>query len=178
MNFVAMDFETANGRGSSACSLALALVENNQITDTFYTLINPQQEFHYRNIAIHHIRPADVQQAPTFDQIWPHIKQLFNLNNLIAAHNAHFDIRVLRQTLAMYQIKAPAYQAIDTVRTSRRFYPQMPNHKLNTVAKLLNISLQHHHHALDDTIACAEILIKTSEQYGEQSIKKMTKIVS
>ena len=41
MNFVAMDFETANGKSSSACSLALALIENNQITDTFYTLINP-----------------------------------------------------------------------------------------------------------------------------------------
>lgn len=154
MNFVAMDFETANGRGSSACSLALALVENNQITDTFYTLINPLQDFNYRNIAIHHIRPADVEKAPTF------------------------DIRVLRQTLAMFNLQAPSYYAIDTVRTSRKLYPEMPNHKLNTVASLLKIPLHHHHHALDDTIACAEILIKTAAQFGEEPIKKMTKIIS
>lgn len=178
MNFVAMDFETANGRGSSACSLALALVENNQITDTFYTLINPLQDFNYRNIAIHHIRPADVEKAPTFDQIWPHIQDLFTLDNIVAAHNANFDIRVLRQTLAMFNLQAPSYYAIDTVRTSRKLYPEMPNHKLNTVANLLKIPLHHHHHALDDTIACAEILIKTAAQFGEEPIKKMTKIIS
>lgn len=177
MNFVAMDFETANGKSSSACSLALALIENNQITDTFYTLINPLQNFNYRNIAIHHIQPADVKSAPTFDQVWPHIQSLFTQDNLIAAHNAPFDTRVLRETLAMFNLPAPTYQAIDTVRTSRKLYPQMPNHKLNTVAQLLKITLTHHHHALDDTIACAEILIKTALQFGEEPIKKMTKLI-
>ena len=53
----------------------------------------------------------------------------------------------------------------------------MPNHKLNTVAQLLKIPLTHHHHALDDTIACAEILIKTALQFGEEPIKKMTKLI-
>lgn len=178
MNFVAMDFETANGHSSSACSIALALIENNQITDTFYTLVNPLQNFNYRNIAIHHIQPADTKLAPTFDQIWPHIQSLFTQNNLIAAHNASFDTRVLRETLTMFNLPVPTYKAIDTMQISRKLYPQMPNHKLNTVAKILKIPLNHHHHALDDTIACAEILIKTVLQFGEEPIKKMTKLIN
>lgn len=178
MNFVAMDFETANHRSSSACSLALALIQNNQIVDTFYTLINPQESFNARNIAIHHIRPQDVQKAPTFDQIWPHIQKIFNLNNVVAAHNAPFDTRVLRATLAKYELQADPYLSIDTVRTSRKFYPQLPNHKLDTVAQALNIQLQHHHHALADTIACAEILLITQQQVGEGPLKKMTKVIT
>lgn len=176
MNFVAMDFETANYHASSACSLALAMVENDEIVDTFYTLINPQQPFYSRNISIHHIRPEDVADAPTFDQVWPHIESLYDLNHLIAAHNASFDIRVLRETLKMYGLSTSPYMAIDTVRTSRKFYPNMPNHKLNVVSDELNIDLKHHHNALDDTIACAEILIKTKHQFGFDNIKKMAKV--
>lgn len=42
MNFVAFDFETANAKRNSACSLALTVVQNNQIVDELYSLINPK----------------------------------------------------------------------------------------------------------------------------------------
>ncbi|UQS83814.1 3'-5' exonuclease [Bombilactobacillus thymidiniphilus] len=178
MNFIAMDFETANFQASSACSLAIALINNNQIIDTFYTLINPQQPFNRKNIAIHHISPKDVEDAPTFAQIWPHIAPLFDLNHLITAHNAAFDNRVLKATLTASNIKTPTYNCIDTLRTSRRFYPDLPNHKLNTVSQALNIDLKQHHNALFDTVACAEILLKTQAEYGWEQIQPLTKIVS
>ncbi|UQS81652.1 3'-5' exonuclease [Bombilactobacillus folatiphilus] len=176
MNFTAMDFETANYQADSACSLALALVENDQIVDTFYTLINPQAPFNSKNISIHHIRPQDVATAPTFDQIWPHIQSLFDTRHLITAHNASFDTRVLRSTLAKYQIAAPTYNVIDTLQTSRKFYPQLPNHKLNTVSYALQVNLINHHHALDDTIACAQILIKTELQFGNEPLQSFIKL--
>ena len=93
-------------------------------------------------------------------------------------YNAPFDTRVLRATLAKYELQADPYLSIDTVRTSRKFYPQLPNHKLDTVAQALNIQLQHHHHALADTIACAEILLITQQQVGEGPLKKMTKVIT
>ena len=62
MDFVAFDFETANAKRNSACSLALSVVRNGQIVDEFYSLINPQAEFAPTNIRIHGIRPADVKR--------------------------------------------------------------------------------------------------------------------
>ena len=50
MNFVAMDFETANAKRASACSIALAIVRDNQVAHEFYSLINPEMEFSWRNI--------------------------------------------------------------------------------------------------------------------------------
>lgn len=178
MNFVSMDFETANGRRSSACSLALVLVRDSQIVDSFYTLINPQEEFNYRNIQIHHIHPEDVANAPTFDQVWPHIQTLFDNSHLVAAHNASFDNSVLKNTLSNYNILVPKYLTIDTLRTSRKFYPDFPDHKLNTVSDKLNIDLRNHHNALADSVACAEILLKTEQQFGTEQIKKMVKLTS
>lgn len=177
MNFIAMDFETANYEASSACSIALVVVRHSQIVDSFYTLINPKSYFNRRNIQIHGIHEVDVAQAPTFDKVWPHIAPLFDPQHLVTAHNARFDINVLKKSLERYDISAPHYLTIDTLKTSRRFYPEFPNHKLNTVSKAFNIDLKHHHNALADSMACAEILIKQSQQFGDAALKKMVTLV-
>lgn len=178
MNFVSMDFETANGHRTSACSLALVLVRNSQIVDSFYTLINPNEYFSARNIQIHHIKPSDVKNAPTFDLVWPHIQTLFDSSHLVVAHNASFDNSVLKNTLTNYGIFPPKYLTIDTVKTSRRFYPDLPNHKLDTVSENLNIDLEHHHNALADSIACAKILLKTEQDFGSEQLKRMAKLTN
>lgn len=43
--FVALDFETANGKRTSICSVGMVKVIDNQITESFHTLINPQDYF-------------------------------------------------------------------------------------------------------------------------------------
>lgn len=177
MNFISMDFETANYTPSSACSIALVVVRHNQIVDSFYTLINPKTYFNKRNIQIHGIHEQDVEAAPTFAEVWPHIAPLFDPQHLVTAHNARFDINVLKATLTHYDITVPHYLTIDTLKTSRKFYPEFPNHKLNTVSKALNIELKHHHNALADSIACAEILIKQNQRFGDTALKKMVALV-
>lgn len=177
MNFVAMDFETANGQQHSACSLALVVVRNDQIVDSFYTLIKPETYFSSRNMQIHGIHEADVAQAPKFNQVWPHIAPFFTPNKLVVAHNANFDIGVLKSTLQHYDIPEPHYLALDTLKTSRRLYPQFENHKLNTLCDNLAIPLDNHHNALADSIACAKILIKEANDFGVEPLKAATKLI-
>lgn len=178
MNFVAMDFETANGHADSACSIALVMVRDNQIVDEYYSLINPEEPFNPYNMKIHQIHPADVKDAPTFSQIWPDIKDLFQSNLLITAHNLRFDARVLQALADRYDFPRPHYLSIDTLQVSRKFHPDYENHKLNTVSQNLQIDLEHHHHALSDSIACAKILIDSVENYGEEQIKKLVKPIN
>lgn len=66
MNFVAMDFETASGKRWSACSLSLVVVRQNQIVDEFYTLINPQTPFFWRNVQIHGIHEKTLPMPQSF----------------------------------------------------------------------------------------------------------------
>lgn len=173
MNFIAMDFETANRFPESACSLALVMIRNNRIVDRFYTVINPQMPFDSQNIKIHQITATDVQNAPTMAEVWPQIKKLYQPGMLVAAHNARFDTRVMKMSLARYNIEAPHYLVIDTLATSKIFEPELPNHKLDTMSEALNINLWHHHNALSDSEACAEILIKQNQKFGDDAIKKL-----
>ncbi|CAI2641268.1 3'-5' exonuclease [Apilactobacillus apinorum] len=176
MNFVAIDFETANNQRDSACSLALTVVRDNQIVDEFYTLINPEVEFNYRNTQIHGISEEDVIDAPTFPEVWKIIKQFFTKDQLVIAHNNAFDNSVLSKSLLRYDLTIPIYQTLDTVKTCKYFFPEFPNHKLNTVCDYLGITLDHHHNALDDSLACANILIYQQEHFDDEQIKSYIRL--
>lgn len=40
-DFVAIDFETANGQRSSVCSVGIVIVKDGEMVDSFYALIKP-----------------------------------------------------------------------------------------------------------------------------------------
>ena len=166
MDFVAMDYETASAQRASACSIALVVVEQDQIVDSFYSLINPETAFSARNIQVHHITPAMVADAPTFPELWPHIAPLFTADRIVTAHNSPFDVSVLRKTLERYRLPEAHYQVIDTVKTSRALLPGLDNYRLDTVSSALQIPLTHHHNALEDSYACARILLSQAHQFG------------
>ena len=46
-DFAAIDFETANNQRSSVCSVGIVVVRNDEIVDTIYSLINPEQKYFY-----------------------------------------------------------------------------------------------------------------------------------
>ncbi|VDG17883.1 exonuclease [Lactobacillus sp.] [Lactiplantibacillus mudanjiangensis] len=176
MNFVAMDFETASAKRDSACSLALTIVRDSQVVDEFYTLIKPETDFFWRNVQIHGIHAEDVADAPKFPAVWAHIAPFFKRDRLVIAHNAPFDTGVLRQTLTHYGIGAPEYLSLDTVKTSKKFFPELPNHKLDTMCRALDIELEHHHNALDDSLACANILLQEANQFGTERLKPFVRV--
>lgn len=173
MNFIAMDFETANYQRHSACSLAMVMVQNSKIVGEYYRLIKPETSFHWKNIQIHGIQPADVEDAPSFPQVWQEINQYFYPNSLIVAHNAGFDAGVLAGCLDYYDLTSPQYLSLCTVKTSKKLFPEMPNHRLNTVCERLGIPLENHHDALEDSRACAKILLHQEAHFGVEPLKKL-----
>ncbi len=104
-DFVAIDFETAT-LDRMACALGIVVVKDYKITQEFYYLIQPPGNDYDQNcIKVHGLLPANTEQEPTFDQIWPNIKHHFNMK--IVAHNAAFDVDVLRTNCRYYKIEEP-----------------------------------------------------------------------
>ena len=107
MEFITIDFETATAQRDSPCEIGLTFVSGGQIVDTKSWLIKPMyDEFDYFNILIHGIRPEHVADKPEFNELWKEIKPLVE-NKFLIAHNAGFDISVLRRTLEAYQLPLP-----------------------------------------------------------------------
>lgn len=176
MDFVAIDFETANAQRASACSLGITVVKNNEVVEEKYWLIKPYPfKFDPRNIVIHGIREEDVVNEREFDKIWPEIKPYLE-DNLVIAHNASFDFSVLRKTLDLYEMEYPNLNYACTLVASKLFYSYLNNHKLNTVNKHLGYTFKHHHASADAT-AAANILINIGNELEIDDINSIAKSV-
>ncbi len=161
MNFVAIDFETANYQSDSACAVGLVKVVGGQIVDTAVHLIRPPtKEFVFTYI--HGLTWKDVAKADDFGRLWPKIEPLLDGAKFFAAHNASFDKGVLRSCCLTYGIPAPRLPFRCTVQMSRRAWSIYPT-KLSDVCKTLGIALNHHE-ALSDAMACAQIVLAASRK--------------
>ena len=172
MNYIAIDFETATGSMNSACSVATVEVRDGQLKESWTTLIQPPKlAFDDFNIGIHGISPKDVEDAPTFAEIWQELKEHL-AGKIVVAHNASFDMGVLKASLLANHLQAPLFRTCCTVRISRKVWPDLVDHKLNTVGAHLNINFQHHR-ALDDARTCAAIPLFAGVATGTDDLEEL-----
>lgn len=156
--YVVIDVETPNSLNNSISAIGITLVENCQITDTFYTLVNPEQTFDIINSNITGITQQMVEDKPTFPVLWPTIENYIE-KGILVAHNASFDLTVLSKCMQKYQIEWYPYNYyLCTYRMSKKIFTQCENYRLKTICDMLGISYNAHH-AGSDSEACAKLLI-------------------
>lgn len=159
--YVAIDFETANNKRSSACSVGLVTVSDNRITAEDVFLIKPPSK-DFLFTGIHGLTWDDVKNEPTFDELWPSIDKIINGMDFLVAHNAPFDKGVLNMCCQEYNIDTPDIPFLCTVKLSRNQWDIHPT-KLNNVCDVLDIPLDHHE-ALSDARACAKIVMHAENE--------------
>ncbi|WP_205499715.1 3'-5' exonuclease [Rufibacter psychrotolerans] len=160
MDFITLDFETATPERDSPCEIGLTFVQNGQIVGTQAWLIKPKSYpyFNGMNISIHGIKPQDVKNSPSFDQVWQELGPLLQ-NQLIIAHNASFDMSVLRATLTTYRLPFPELQYACSVQFCKQVWQGLPQYDLKSLCNQHQIKF-HHHRAAADSRACAELTLK------------------
>lgn len=142
-------------------AVSITVIEERMITRKFYSLINPETGFAYFNTQLTGISEEMVLDKLAFPQIWDKIEPIMS-SGILVAHNAPFDMSVLKSCLRDYGIvwkKNAPY--LCTVQIGRRVLPKM-SHRLNSLCNYYDIELDHHH-AGSDSLACAEILLRYIE---------------
>ena len=176
MKIVALDFETANSHAESACSLGVAVYEDGEIADSFEWYFHPHPRYNFFTFtSIHGISKEDVQDEREFVYYYDELAKILQ-DALIVAHNAMFDLNVLNAMCDVYGLDRFHNSYLDTVAVSRRVYPELYDHKLNTVCSYLSIDLSHHN-AKSDAFACLMILLKAmqcSDAYEVEDFLKRT----
>ena len=156
MDYCVVDVETANQARSSICQIGIACFENGRMVDSWQSLINPEGEFSWFNIRVHGIRPEMVAQSPCWAEIFEEVQK--RLDGVPIASHTYFDQGALNG--ACLRDGLPAVRPlrwIDTCGLARQAWPDLPNHKLPTLAEHFGI-LYNSHDALEDARAAGEIL--------------------
>ena len=170
--FTAIDFETANRRRDSACQLAAVRVRHGSIVDSWKWMIRPVPcQFSAGNIRIHGITPDDVAGSPTFGECWSEIADRLDGETLVA-HNASFDIGVLRACLTAHRCEIPELSYTCTRAVAKAAWPHQRRFGLKPLGNWLGIDFKHHD-ALEDSIACAKILLAAGMDRRSESLEHL-----
>ena len=156
--YIAFDVETPNRYNNRMSAIGISVVENGAITEEFFSYVNPEATFDSFNTRLTGIDERTVANAPTFPKLWARIEPLMS-SGILAAHNAVFDMGVLKKCLRDYGIAwKSAAKYCCTVQMGRRLVPGI-SHSLNILCDYYGIPLDHHQ-ADSDSHACAELLLR------------------
>jgi DNA polymerase-3 subunit epsilon len=172
MSIIALDFETANENRASACAVGLAWIKGRQVVRVEERLIRPTPfRFSPFNVRVHGITAADVANQPEFmDVMSSYFPDL--ANSLVIAHNAAFDMSVLRAALDHRGQRYPTFSYLCTVKMARLVWPDMTSAALPVLASRLGVTFEHHQ-AGADAYACARVAIAAAELLGVADVSEI-----
>ena len=159
-NYAVIDIETTGFSPISdkIIEIGAVKIENRVITEEFHQLINPGIPIPHKITEITGITSDMVADKPAIEEVLP-LFMKFCANSIIVAHNANFDMGFIKHNAKKQGLDCD-FEVLDTLEISRRLFPNLKNHKLDTVANHLDIELFEHHRATDDVQATARIFLK------------------
>ena len=155
---VCLDCETATLRGAPhLLELGAVRVVEGEVQDSFSSLVRPEVEIDPEATSIHGISSEHVHGAPSAAEVLAEFTVWLG-SDWMAAHNSAFDARVLGFEFRRARLDAPDAPVLDTLRLSRRFLPEAPDHKLDTLCAYLGLEDGDRHRALPDAVWCSQVL--------------------
>ncbi len=164
MKFYAFDFETANPDYSSICQFGLAEFTDGILTNTYVSLIDPEDYFDEYNIQIHGIEPKDVSGKPTFQLVYDKLQEL---TGELLIHHSAFDRVAFQRACEKYEFDLLSLDLLDTTKVVRRTWEEFryKGYGLENMAKQLGIEYKAHD-ALEDSIICGQVFLAAIKQSG------------
>mgnify|MGYP002628455935 CR=1 FL=1 len=163
---LAIDFETASGR-DAVCAVGLYRFEGIDVISEHH-LVDPEidpAEWDPMAMLVHGISPEDIVGAPNFPKIWERIQALGE-GAVLLAHNAGFDMSVLRYGFARYGISPGEITYLCSAKIAKKIWSEIPTTRLDYLADLLDIRFLHHNPE-EDAMASAMIFQKAfTKHYG------------
>ena len=171
--FVVFDLETTGFSPSKNQIIDIGAVKvvNGSITERFSTFVNPKVPIPFEIEQLTSINDDMVLDAPTIDENLPKFME-FCQDAVMVAHNADFDMSFIKHNCSALGLECEK-TVLDTVALSRVLLPALNRFKLDTVAKALNVSLAHHHRAVDDAACTAEIFVRLVEMLRDRGVETM-----
>jgi len=178
LDFTAIDFETANSSSASACAVGLSRVRDGRVVATEGWLIKPpagHDRFFELNIGIHGIHPEDVTGAPDWTAQLTDLTAFIG-DDVLVAHNAGFDMTVLRRACEVTDAACPPYRYLCSLQVSRKTY-ELASYRLPLVAAAAGFLAFAHHDASADALACAHIMIDAARRAGATDIVELAMLL-
>ncbi|GAF63677.1 DNA polymerase III PolC [Bacillus sp. TS-2] len=169
--YVVFDVETTGLSAvyNTIIELAAVKVKNGEIIDRFESFADPHEPLSNTIIELTGITDDMVKGQPEIKDVLIQFKEFVG-DSILVAHNASFDMGFLNVGYQKAGIGEANNPVIDTLELGRFLYPELKNHRLNTLCKKFDIELVSHHRAIYDAEATGYLLWKMVKDAMERDI--------
>lgn len=171
-DYVVLDFETTglSPWDNEIIEASMVRYVDEKEEAVYTTLVNPLEPIPPRITKLTGISDADVADAPTMKTVIHDIQEFIG-DLPIVAHNASFDVGFLLANYECRQIYCHI-RYIDTLALARKAFPDLPNHKLETLIREFHLAEAQTHRALDDVYCTQKVLMLCLEKLNQPKAKK------
>lgn len=161
---VVLDIETTGlspRRGHRIVEIGAIAIEEGCSTEEFCSLVKIDRKIPLQVQKIHGISDEMLEGEQMAEEVLPRLFDFLG-DSAIVAHNARFDFEFLRHEFGRISMQLKN-SSVCTLKMSRRLYPRLSNHKLDTVYRHLFGEIKtgiQRHRALDDARMTARIWMK------------------
>ncbi|MBM7854434.1 DNA polymerase-3 subunit alpha (Gram-positive type) [Desulfohalotomaculum tongense] len=175
--FVVFDLETTglHPRTDEIIEIGAVKMRGLEVVDNFSTMVRPSKPIPSEIIKLTGITDDMVRDAPGAREALAEFRKFIG-KAVLVAHNASFDVGFIRIHLANQLNVVLDNPVLDTMTLARTLHPKLKNHKLNTLCKEFNVSLENHHRAVDDAAATAALLNIFLQQCADRGMKKVSEL--
>lgn len=153
-SYIALDLETTglDPYFDSIIEIGAIRIRNGVEADSFDSLVNPEYDIDEFITDLTGITNEMLSSAPTLKSVLPHALDFIG-EDIVVAHNANFDINFMYDACCSLSLPPFSNDFIDTMRMSRRLFPELPHHRLTDIVQHFGISDIVSHRACDDAKA-------------------------
>ncbi|MFL2131253.1 MAG: 3'-5' exonuclease [Ruoffia tabacinasalis] len=174
MEYVAFDFETANGQRWSACSLGAVKVVDGIMVKHFYELIDPLTSFAPNNIRIHGITPEQVQGKPAYDEVIGRFQEFVGEAPVVS--HTQFDRGVIRAANEKFRLSELGMNYFDSCQLARNLWRgKLSSFSLKSLCQQIKFEFNHHN-ALEDARAAAYVIHALTMYSKTQTVEDLLKV--
>lgn len=161
-NYVVLDLETTglDPQYDTIIEIGIVRIRQGDIVDRFQTLVNPGFSIDPFITELTGITNEMLSCAPSLRETLP-VAIDFMGNDIVVAHNANFDVNFIYESCCDLNLQPFTNNFIDTMRLSRRLFPEFPHHRLSDLVQRFEIADTVEHRAIKDatqTYGCYEHL--------------------
>lgn len=187
IEFLVLDFETTglDVDADRIVSLGYTIIKDLHIAlpQSSHLIVNPKQAMNEQSVTIHELTDDEVQQGVSVSVMMEHLLPLMKGRVLVA----HFDrierCFINKAASQLYNIETLPFQMVDTLKIEAKKQQRTEGRLDANSLRLFNLISQYNlprykaHHALQDAISTAELLLAQIAHKGRKNCSKLSELL-
>lgn len=174
---IILDLETTglSPQRHKITEIAAVKVENNEITDEFQQLINPEVPIPRFITKLTGISNSMVANKPIIEETLDELKKFIGTNTIVG-HNISFDYRFLQENFWRHKNFLLTNDTLCTMKLARRMHSDLPSKKLGKLCEHYGLVNEQAHRAMSDVKATHQVLNEMLISLNQKQIKTFEEV--